>query len=123
MADVPAEATAGGPPDGRAPGRFDQVLELLLSRLRESMRADIGAVLLEQDGVLRVAAALGVSPELLSAAEERVGQGFAGTIAATSAPGAISDTSRGDAGGVPWAAEGVPAPVGGPPGRGGGGPR
>src|SRR4051794_33920821 len=118
MAHVPPEAPAGGRVDGRVDGRadasFDQVLELLLSRLRESMRADVGAVLLEHDGVLRVAAALGVSPELLAAADERVGHGFAGTIAATCAPGAISDTSSVDAGGVPWAAEGVRALVGVP---------
>ena len=94
--------------------RPDRVLDALLSRLRESMQADIGVVLLQQDGVLQVAAALGVSPELVAAAGEQVGRGFAGTIAATCAPGAISDTSAVDVGSVPWGAEGVRALVGVP---------
>jgi serine phosphatase RsbU (regulator of sigma subunit)/transcriptional regulator with GAF, ATPase, and Fis domain/anti-sigma regulatory factor (Ser/Thr protein kinase) len=111
--DVAPEPAGGTHPRRDAPGS-DRVLETLLSRLRDSMRADIGAVLLERDGVLRVAAALGVSPELVAAADERVGHGFAGTIAATCAPGAISDTMAVDAGSVPWAADGVRALVGVP---------
>src|SRR4051795_12670034 len=88
------EGTAGGrrePAGGKTLGRgrsaaADHVLEMLLSRLRESMRADIGAVLLDQGGVLRVAAALGVSPELVSAIEEPVGRGFAGANFAAPPP-------------------------------------
>src|SRR3954451_7298050 len=116
------EGTAGGrhePAGGRTLGparaaAAGHVLEMLLSRLRESMRADVGAVLLDQGGVLRVAAALGVSPELGSAIEEPVGHGFAGTIAATCAPGAISDTTAVEPGAAPWSAEGVRALVGVP---------
>src|SRR4051794_27021169 len=76
------------------------------------MRADVGAVLLEQAGVLRVAAALGISAELVAATEEQVGRGFAGTIAATCAPGVISDTTTVEAGGIPPAGGGGRAPPG-----------
>jgi len=123
---APSEGVASGAPSedlygaDPPPSRSGQVarphperaLDVLLSRLRDLLRADVVVVLLERDGSLEVAAALGVSPEPLAAAAEP--QGFAGTIAATRSPGASSDTGQlGDAG-VPWSTDGIRALVGVP---------
>jgi serine phosphatase RsbU (regulator of sigma subunit)/anti-sigma regulatory factor (Ser/Thr protein kinase)/putative methionine-R-sulfoxide reductase with GAF domain len=89
-------------------------LELLLSRLRDLMQADVVVVLLERGGALEVAAAQGVSSELLTAAHETIGQGFAGTIAATASPGVISDIGELGEHAMPWVAEGIRALVGVP---------
>ena len=114
-ADQPERSTSASteqPP--AAPGASDRVLELLLSRLRAVMQADAVVVLLDRGGALEVAAGQGVSRELLSTAQETIGRGFAGTIAATASPGVIADIGELGAQGVPWAAEGIRALVGVP---------
>ena len=116
-ADVPAgRAGQPGASSGPAPatGGPDRVLELLLARLRDLMHADVGVVLLDRGGVLHVAAALGVAPDLVAGLGEQVGQGFAGTIAATCAPGAVSDTAAMEGYGADWADQGIRALVGVP---------
>ena len=114
MTQIPeAEATTLG----AAGGRFshpDRALDVLLSRLRDLLRADVVLVLLERDGALDAVAAMGVSPDLLAAAAEPVGQGFAGTIAATRSPGASSDTGQLGPQGLSWSAEGIRALAGVP---------
>ncbi|HET6815752.1 MAG TPA: GAF domain-containing protein [Mycobacteriales bacterium] len=127
MTQIPEAAAPDGAADGApeagaveapaADARLahpDRVLDLLLSRLRDLMQADVVVVLLERDGSLDVEAALGVSSTLATAVGEPVGRGFAGTIAATCSPGASSDTSELGDQGVPWAAEGIRALVGVP---------
>ncbi|HET7312290.1 MAG TPA: GAF domain-containing protein [Mycobacteriales bacterium] len=113
---APAPSSDGAEPPGTTVSRAhpDRVLDLLLSRLRDLMQADVVVVLLDRGGSLEVAAALGVSPDLLATAGEQLGQGFAGSIAATRSPGVSSNTAELGDPGVPWAAEGIRALVGVP---------
>ncbi|HMC71743.1 MAG TPA: GAF domain-containing protein, partial [Mycobacteriales bacterium] len=108
---VPAAAS---PPAELSPVGADRVLDALLSRLRQLMGADVTVLLAVDQGVLRVAASLGLSADAVADASQPVGHGFAGTIAATCAPGVISDSRQLGDDGLPWVAEGVTALVGVP---------
>ena len=65
----------------------DELLERLLSVFIESTPAvDTAAILLVEDGVLRTRAAVGLDRELSGSFQLRVGEGFAGQIAARRTP-------------------------------------
>ncbi|HEY3375352.1 MAG TPA: PAS domain S-box protein [Candidatus Aquicultor sp.] len=65
---------------------LDDLLNSLMNRLKDIMRADAATVLLKEDGVLRIYASVGVEEEARNRITIPIGQGFAGTIAATKRP-------------------------------------
>src|SRR5436305_3071592 len=102
----------------RDPGLFsrpsDRLLDELLARLARVMDADVAQFLLVEGEELRVLATYGVAMAKVAALRIPVGRGFAGTVAATGSPAALSDTSTLEAFGPSWAEEGVQALVGVP---------
>ena len=92
----------------------DRLLDELLARLCAVMGAHVSQFLLVEDDQLRIIASHGVARDDLAALRIPVGRGFSGTIAATQAPGVLSDTSILEAFGPTWAEEGVRALVGVP---------
>lgn len=118
---TPSEMTeSAGPREApwRDPGLFslpsDRLLDELLARLARVMDADVAQFLLVEGDHLRVLASQGVPIEQVSSLRIPVGRGFAGTVAATSSPAALSDTSTLETFGASWAEEGVVALVGVP---------
>jgi serine phosphatase RsbU (regulator of sigma subunit)/anti-sigma regulatory factor (Ser/Thr protein kinase) len=74
---------------------LDALLEELLARVGELLRADTAIVFLQDESraTLRVAASRGIPPEAAQGLQVPLGVGFAGRIAATAAPRIIADTS------------------------------
>ncbi|MFB2919036.1 PAS domain S-box protein [Aerosakkonema funiforme] len=62
---------------------LDELLEVLLLRIANVVQADMGAILLKENDRLRVRASIGIDAEDRSHFSVPIGQGFAGTIAAT----------------------------------------
>jgi GAF domain-containing protein/anti-sigma regulatory factor (Ser/Thr protein kinase) len=76
----------------------EDLLDVLLERMREILNADTAAILmLEQDGrVLRARAAKGIEEEVEQGVRIPVGRGFAGRIAAERRPITIPDVDHAD---------------------------
>lgn len=73
---------------------LDQLLLRLLGVLRDSTAAlDVAAILLIEDGGLRVRATIGLEDEMRTGFRLEVGEGFAGTIAQKARPLELSDAS------------------------------
>ncbi len=70
---------------------LQKLLDELLRRIVEVMRADAAVILLKQDNHLYVRASIGMNEEAFSGDTVCIGQGFAGTIAATRQPLYIED--------------------------------
>jgi serine phosphatase RsbU (regulator of sigma subunit)/putative methionine-R-sulfoxide reductase with GAF domain/anti-sigma regulatory factor (Ser/Thr protein kinase) len=114
-----AQATSSREPPLRDPRPAalpsDRLLDELLARLCAVMSADVAHFLLIEDDQLRVLASHGVDPAMIAQARVPVGQGFAGTVAATASPAVLSDTSSVDSAfGAAWADDGVRALIGVP---------
>ena len=89
----------------------DRMLDELLVRLSAAMGADIAQFLLVEDGRLRVLASVGVPEERAAAVSVAVGEGFAGTVAATGAPAVLTDGETLGSFATAWAVDGVKALV------------
>lgn len=70
---------------------LEELLEVLLQRIVEVMRADAAVILLKQDNRLYVRASLGIDAESCSNYVVAMGEGFAGTVAATRQPLYLED--------------------------------
>lgn len=70
---------------------LDELLEVLLGRIVEVMRADAAVLLLKQNNQLYVRSSLGIDAESRLNYVISIGEGFAGTIAATRQPLYIED--------------------------------
>jgi signal transduction histidine kinase len=68
---------------------LQSVLDGIVAGVREELRSDTATLLLLERDVLRVRAASGLKPEDAAAVKVAVGEGFAGTIAATRRPLAL----------------------------------
>jgi signal transduction histidine kinase len=74
---------------------LDELLDQLLTRIREALEADTCAVLLlDESGDLVARAAKGLEEEVEQGLRISVGQGFAGRIAATQQPVVIEDVDH-----------------------------
>jgi len=72
----------------------DTLLQRLLTLLMESaLRVDAAIILLRENGTLRVRAAMGLEAEKLVGLRTRVGEGFAGQVAAERRPLAVRSAS------------------------------
>ncbi|MFB2896176.1 EAL domain-containing protein [Aerosakkonemataceae cyanobacterium BLCC-F50] len=63
-----------------------ELLNVLLLRIMEVIKADTGVILLKEGDRLRVRATIGIEQELRSQFSVAIGEGFAGTIAASHQP-------------------------------------
>lgn len=70
---------------------LEQLLHMLLKQIGDVLAADTGVILLEENRYLRYTAGIGVSEEVSSNYLMPVGEGFAGTIAATMQPLYVED--------------------------------
>ncbi len=70
---------------------LDQLLNMLLKQIVQVLAADIAIILLEDNSVLSYCAGIGISEEVISSYVMPIGQGFAGSIAATVQPLYIED--------------------------------
>lgn len=70
---------------------LEELLKVLLQRIVEAMSADAAVILLKRDDHLYVRASIGIAEELRSSDVVAIGQGFAGTIAATRQPLYLED--------------------------------
>ena len=68
-----------------------ELLDVLLQRIVAVMRADAAVILLKKDNQLYVGSSLGIDPESRLSHVIPIGEGFAGTIAATRQPLYIED--------------------------------
>jgi GAF domain-containing protein/anti-sigma regulatory factor (Ser/Thr protein kinase) len=114
--DAQATSSREAPPrDPRAPGLpSDRLLDELLARLCGVMGADVAQFLLIEADQLRVLASHGADFTTSADVLVPVGQGFAGTVAATAAPAVLSDTASVAGFGAVWADQGVRALIGVP---------
>lgn len=71
---------------------LDELLDMLLKQIMELLAADTAAILLENNGQLAYTAGIGLSEEVSSNYKIAIGEGFAGTIAATVQPLYVEDT-------------------------------
>lgn len=74
---------------------LDELLEVLLGRIVEVMCADAAVLLLKQDNQLYVRSSLGIDAESRLNYVISIGEGFAGTIAATRQPLYMEDAQTG----------------------------
>ena len=70
---------------------IDELLNMLLKQIVEVLAADTAVILRQENGYLNYAAGIGVSEEISEGYGMPIGQGFAGTIAATGKPIYIED--------------------------------
>src|SRR5919199_323726 len=70
---------------------LEELLQVLLRRIVEVMRADAAVILLKKDNQLYVRSSIGIDAEFRSNYVVEIGEGFAGTIAATRQPLYIED--------------------------------
>lgn len=70
---------------------LDSLLQTLLRRLLEIIKADAGTILLYEDDRLHVRASIGVEEEVRAGYSIGMGEGFVGTIAATMQPLYVAD--------------------------------
>ena len=73
---------------------LEELLNVLLQRIVEVIKADTGVILLIKGDRLWVRATIGIAEELESGFSVAIGQGFAGTIAASHQPLYIEDVQR-----------------------------
>src|SRR4051794_10172382 len=98
---------------------LDELLEMLLGRLRDILRTDIVVVLLLRGDELHTRAALGLDQWAGRGLAVKVGEGFVGKVAAERRPIALDDVEASDLESAPLAASGgasmlgVPLIVGG----------
>jgi PAS domain S-box-containing protein len=72
---------------------LDELLEALLARVCAALHTDSATVLLLEEGELAVRASRGLGPDLMGL-RVPLGQGLAGTVAATGRPRLIEDTAK-----------------------------
>jgi PAS domain S-box-containing protein len=70
---------------------FDDMLRELVRRVSEALSSDTATLLLEEDGVLRVRAAVGLEDEVRTRVKVPIGAGFAGHIAQERRPHILND--------------------------------
>jgi GAF domain-containing protein/anti-sigma regulatory factor (Ser/Thr protein kinase)/PAS domain-containing protein len=83
---------------GLSAGSVDELLQDLLVRVREFLHADRAVILVldEEEGALRIRAAVGLNAEVEQEIRVPLGHGIAGRIAATGEPRIIGDLSTVD---------------------------
>ena len=72
----------------------DELLRELLVRVRSVLETDTAVILLREDGVLRVRAALGLEEELHRDVRVPIGEGFAGQVAAERRPVVLEEVDH-----------------------------
>ena len=75
---------------------LDEVLQRIVTGVRDALSTTTATLLLKEAGILRVRASSGVHPADAAAVRVPVGEGFAGTIAATRASRVIPDVGAHD---------------------------